>query len=300
MTDRSRDPLPVPARAARPRREWFRLLDAHGDIHGFHAGLGPRHGALFTEDDGTLLVTFEEAAALRRSTTGLPFGLAAAGREGWSQLCLYCEGDTFFRDPLVYGFFDELVDTGFFDHFDRVLFHGAGPCGQAAAAFSVASPGAEVLLVRPLATLAPHLAGWDRRYLAARRADFATRYGEALEMLEAAGRVWVIFDPQEHADAMHAALFAGAGARLLACPNLGSTPERDLAQMDLLVPMLRAAGKGRFDPAIFFRLYRRRHRHAPYLARVLERLRAAGRRGLEERWKRGIITGHAARRPERP
>lgn len=55
----------------------------------------------------------------------------------WSSLSLISEGDTWFRDPAVYRYFDRLVDDRFFEGFDEVLFFGAGPCGYAAAAFSV-------------------------------------------------------------------------------------------------------------------------------------------------------------------
>ena len=61
----------------------------------------------------------------------------------WSHMALISDSDTWFRDPAVYGWFDRLVDEGFFDEFDRVLFYGAGPCGYAAAAFSVSAPGAQ-------------------------------------------------------------------------------------------------------------------------------------------------------------
>ena len=40
----------------------------------------------------------------------------------------------------VYGFFDQILDDGFFDEFDTIIFYGAGPCGYAATAYSVAAP----------------------------------------------------------------------------------------------------------------------------------------------------------------
>lgn len=290
MTDGHRDRPAAPRRIAqRSRAEWHALLDAHADVHGFHLSLGSDHGALFTEDDDTLLVTFEPAGIVRdRSETGLPFGLDVAGREGWSQLCLYCEGDTFFRVDPVYRFFDTLIELAFFDRFDRVVFYGAGSCGHAAAAFSVAAPGASVLLVRPVSTLSTDRAVWDRRYATRRRTDFDSRYGAANEMLEAAERVVMIHDPMIAEDAMHSALLAGDDRLSLQVPYLGPTPERDLEAMGVLVPMLRALGRGKFTQARFFDLYRRRRGHAPYLRRVLTRLQKRQRAGLEAQWKRGI------------
>ena len=53
----------------------------------------------------------------------------------------FTKGDTWFRDNRVYGYFDRLIADGFFEDFDTVIFYGAGSCGYAAAAFSVAAPG---------------------------------------------------------------------------------------------------------------------------------------------------------------
>jgi hypothetical protein len=43
------------------------------------------------------------------------------------------------------------VDDGFFDEFEQVIFYGSGSSGYAAAAFSVAAPGATVIAVQPQA-----------------------------------------------------------------------------------------------------------------------------------------------------
>ncbi|RYH08426.1 phosphoadenosine phosphosulfate reductase [Tropicimonas sp. IMCC6043] len=275
--------------AAETVADWRIRLDAHGEIHGMHRVLDARHGVVFTDEEAdTLLVSFETAAEMRENGVGLPEALRVAGREGWSQLCLYCEGDSFFRTEAVFAYIDELVDSGFFDGFGRVVFYGAGPCGYAAAAFSVAAPGAIVVLARPLATLDPARAGWDHRYPALRRADFTSRYGYAPEMLEAASRVFLIFDPEIPADAIHAALFNLPEESLLRCRRLGPAPERDLERMGVLALLLSAAGHGRLDAATFFRLYRRRRSYRPYLQRILTLLRTENRAGLYRLWANGV------------
>ncbi|SFC04732.1 phosphoadenosine phosphosulfate reductase [Tropicimonas isoalkanivorans] len=267
--------------------EWRHRLERHGVEHGFHRQLDARHGALFTEDDDTLIVTFEPLESFREGPAPhLPLGLAVAGREGWSHLCLYCDGTTFFRSDAVYAFFDELIDEGFFDDFDRVIFYGAGPCGYAAAAFSVAAPGATVLLVRPLATLAPEMTAWDRRFPALRKTDFETRYGYAPAMLEAAERIILIHDPSVAEDAMHATLFARPDILRLDCRWLGKTPEVDLQQMGVLIPLLRALGKPDYKAADFFELYRARLGHTPYLRRVARKLDREKRPALRNQWSR--------------
>ncbi|MDT0682747.1 phosphoadenosine phosphosulfate reductase [Roseicyclus sp. F158] len=276
---------------------WRARLDAHGRMHGFHERLGRDHGALYTEDDeDVLLVTFENAEIIRDGgETELPYGLNIAGKEGWSQLCLYAEGDTWFRDPDVHAFFDKLIDEGFFDTFKTVLFYGAGPCGYAAAAYSVASPGARLLLIGPQATLEPGIAGWDRRWPEMRRVCFADRFGYAPRMADGAERGWIIYDPTVLEDAMHAALFTRPGMTMLPVSHLGTAPEGHLKRMNILVPILRAAGKGTFDARAFARHWRRRHAYPPYLRRTLGKLEEEDRPLLAALWARAAL--RVANRP---
>ncbi|MEL6211013.1 MAG: phosphoadenosine phosphosulfate reductase, partial [Pseudomonadota bacterium] len=247
-------------------------------------------GALFTEDDDRLLlVSFENARDFRQTETALPMALVPAGQEGWSQLCLYADGETWFRDPAVYGFFDDLVDDGFFDNFDAVLFYGAGAGGYAAAAFSVAAPGARVFAIRPQATLDPSHAGWDARFLRMRRADFTTRYGFAPAMVEAAEQVTVLYDPYVTLDRIHAALFTAPNVQALTAPFAGADTEFFLDDMKILAPAIREAGKGRLDARFWARLWRQRQSSPAYLRAVLDRLERQDRPALTYRWCRSAL-----------
>ncbi|NJM82817.1 MAG: hypothetical protein HC844_10215 [Tabrizicola sp.] len=190
---------------------WRREMEAVAADTGYLSAVGDRHWAFFNRNQPVLLVTFEVAANIRTRKSRLPEHHALAKANGWSELCLIAEGPTWWRDPAVYRYFDQLTDDAFLEDFDRVLFYGAGPGGYAAAAFSAAAPGAEVLLVNPRATLDPTIAGWDHRHRHARRFCFTDRYGFAPDMTEGAGRVWLIHDPQNRLDAMHAALFQRPG-----------------------------------------------------------------------------------------
>lgn len=257
---------------------WHAALDTHGSAHGFHQQLGDQHGVLYTEDDDTLLVTFENAEDIREAGgPRLPFGLSVAGREGWSHLGLYCEGDTWFRAPEIYALFDTLIDEGFFDDFERVVFYGAGPCGYAAAAFSVSAPGAELVLIRPHASLDPRVSEWDERYPEMRRVSFTDRYGFAPFMADAAAKATIIYDPYERVDAMHAALYTREGFEKIRCPLLGKSIAHDLESMGVLLPMLRAAGRGSLTAQKFAQLYRGRRRFPPYLRRILSHLEESER-----------------------
>lgn len=269
---------------------WSRALDALGEDLGYAEALGPRHRAIFSDEGTTLLVTFESGPDVREHAPGrVPVGLTMARARGWSHLGLLAEGDTWWRDPAVWRYFDRLVDDAFFEGFDRVLFFGAGPGGYAAAAYSVAAPGANVLAIQPQATLLPALAGWDGRFPAARRLDFSTRYAFAPDMTEGAGRAWIIFDPTEREDAMHAALFHRPWTTLLPARRLGGTLRDTLAGMGVLAGLVGAAMDGSLDRLAFARALRARRDHGAYLRRLLLLAQADGRTAREIRICRSVV-----------
>ena len=288
------DDIAAPERSPAERRaDRLAALDALGEDKGYFEPLGERHWALFVDEGPNLLVSFttlEDIPALDGDE--MPACRRVSMASGWSQLCLIADGDTWYRDPRVYRFFDRLIDEGFFEDFDRVTFFGAGMGGYAACAFSVAAPGASVLAIRPVATLDPSIAGWDKRHLAARRLDFRSRFGYGPDMIEGAAHVTVIHDPEVDEDAMHAALYHKRFVTRLACRHLGPMPEAALAEMGLLEPLLAAAGEGRLTPALWARLWRARRGNPNWLRNMLVRL-------IEQpnRLREGIFLRAALRQP---
>ncbi|MEM6481639.1 MAG: phosphoadenosine phosphosulfate reductase [Pseudomonadota bacterium] len=256
--------------------DWLAWLDRLRDLtdeDGYTEELGEDHAAIFVETSPVLLVCFENFDIIdAASPESQPAGWDVARQMGWSSLTLASKGQSWFRQAPVYGYFDRLVDDGFFEEFDQVLFYGAGPCGYAAAAFSVAAPGARVLLVQPQATLDPARAGWDTRFIKERRRDFATRYGYAPDMLDACDQAVLLFDPEVKEDAMHAALFARAGVQTRAMRFMGPKIGSALARMNLLMPLLNALEQGPPTDLILARLLRARREDAPYLKAVLAQL----------------------------
>ncbi len=263
--------------------EWLARMDALGDEHGFWERLGPHHHALFIEAGKKLLVTFESLESARRSPAALPRGFDQVTRQGWSLLAILSHGETYFRDPALWRNFDRWTDDGFFEDFDQVLFVGTGSGGYAAAAFSVAAPGARVLSFRPFATLDPSIAAWDRRHPQARRLDWTSRYGYAPAMLDAADKAVVVHDPVMTLDAMHASLFTRSNVVSLRAPFTGTRTDPMLDGMSILPLMLDFAMEGTLDSRSFSRLWRRRRIHAPYLRALLKQCDAQGRRGLAAR-----------------
>ena len=208
---------------------------------------------------------------------------------------MLCKGYTWFRDPGVYKFFDRLTDDGTFETPESVLFFGTGSAGYAAAAFSVAAPGARVLAIRPQATLDPAQAGWDKRFAEHRRLDFNSRYGYAPEMLDAADQAFVLCDPGFLPDAIHASLFRRPNVTHLRCPLVGQRPEVALDMMAITGPLLEQAMAGTLGLASFGQLWRARQNNPNYLRGLVKKLESAGRTGFVRRLcAKGLATRDAA------
>ncbi len=259
------------------RDQWFARIDELCSEEGYFEPLGRKHSAYFHDDGPILLVSFESLDRILARKGQMPFGHDVAVANGWSHLTVICDGETWFRDPAVWGYFDRLVDEAFFEDFDRVLFYGAGAAGYAACAYCVCAPGATVLAISPRATLDPAIAGWDYRAVKLRRLDFSSRYGYAPDMTEGASRVFVIYDPQLPENAMHAALFRADWVTPLPARNFGETIESAIEQAGLLPQLLTAACEARLDPVSFARLWRMRRRFSPYLRAILRKADLAQR-----------------------
>ena len=262
-------------------QEWLDQIEEIGEELGYFEPLGPEHSAVFCDASTTLLVTFESIKSIRRQNPEtLPLGLKLAEKKGWSTLSILAHGDTWYRHRAVYGFIDRLVDDGFFEDFDHVVFYGAGMGGYAAAAYSVASPGATVIAVQPQATLDPRVTEWDDRFLGMRRADFTSRYGFAPYMIEAADRAFVLYDPEIQVDAMHASMFNAENVSLLRCRHMGNQLDQALSAMNILEPMLEKAMTGGLTDVDFHKLYRARRDYPPFLRALLGYVDDSGRRDL--------------------
>lgn len=272
--------------------EWLKALRGIGEKGGYFSSLGDKHAAVFIEQSHKVLfVSFELLFTVRSiSDTGMPLAFDICARRGWSHLTLIAETQDWYRDKRIWSYFDRLVDYGFFEDFDHVIFYGSGMCGYAAAAFSVAAPGATVLLVSPQATLDRRRTAWDDRFPTTRRLDFTSRYGFAPDMLEAADAAYVIFDPDETEDAMHASLFQG--------PNINhfryrrgraGAIEADLRALSLISALADSAAKHELTPPVLAKHMRRRRRHVPYLRALLARVLAEDRPRLTARLCRAVL-----------
>lgn len=269
---------------------WQGALRSAAEQSGDFLQLGSRHWAFFTEARPLLLVTFETLASLKESEEGLPAHFALCKERDWSLMTLICDGETWWRDPLVFTYFDRISDNSFLEAFDRVVFYGAGIAGYAAAAFSVTAPGADVVLVAPRATGEFNRTGWDQRLRGARRINFDGRYSYAPDMIDSAEKVWLIHDPLHAPDAMHAALFQRPWVMTLHAPHTTEATEDTLAEMEALDRILEAVMEKRFSPEFYSLLWRGRRTNADYLRSILAHARMTGHPRREAKICRSVTS----------
>ncbi|MCT4577450.1 phosphoadenosine phosphosulfate reductase [Donghicola sp.] len=271
--------------------EWLERLVEIGEEHGYFQPLGDEHLAVFIDKKPQLLVTFETLNSAQTSTDlGQPMGFDLVRALGWSHLALISDGDTWFRADPVYGLFDRLIDDGFFEEFDNVVFYGKGSCGYAAAAFSVACPGSTVIAIQPQATLEPQLTNWDERFHPIRMTSFTDRYGFAPDMLEAAERGYIIYNPADTYDSMHAALFRRPNVTPVRLHHMADDLEHHLVEMQILYRMLAKAMSGKLDPNAMHRLMRARREYLVYLRALASDLRQRRRNSYEALVLRSITS----------
>ncbi len=272
--------------------EWIAELAAIGADRGYYTPLGKKHSALYVGNSAkVLLVSFESMAHIRVSAPdGVPLGFQYAEPRGWSHLSIIARRETWFRSRHVWRFFDRQIDSGFFEEFEHVVFYGAGMGGYAAAAFSVAAPGASVISVAPQATLSPERARWDTRFENSRSKDFTSRYGYAPDMVDAAQQAFIVFDPSETEDAMHAALFHGDHVHQVLHRRGGAgAVDADLRAMGVLDAVFDAVGADSLNTLTFHKALRARRHHTPWLRATMGRVLSMDRPLLTGLFARGAL-----------
>lgn len=268
----------APVSLADKQAAWRDRLAGIGRDHGFFTRIGEEHLTLFVQEGDTLLVSFDRAARVcHDEPDGLPLGFEAVQRKEWSLLSIMSLDDSWYRSADLIAFFDGLAQSGFFASFAQVIFLGFGPAaGHAACAYSAAAPGALVLASTPAATLTPERAGFDRRFLAARKRDFS-RYGDAPQLVGTAQNVVIAYDPTDAVSTAHTAQFRGPQVTLAPLRFTGTAPERLIRQNGLLMQFLRALSHQRLTSARVAALIRPVRRADPgYLWDSLQRAQRQG------------------------
>ncbi|UWQ16495.1 phosphoadenosine phosphosulfate reductase [Jannaschia sp. M317] len=248
--------------------------------------LGQAHVAQFRPGNETLIVEFESRDTVAARPEHLPWSVRQARSEGWATLTLMADGRTWYRAPEVIDFFDEMTDEGLFDDYDRVIFLGTGVAGYGAATYSLAAPGATVVLIAPYATRDPALVPWETRFHRDRALSFGPRYGYAPDALDAAQQVYLLSDPTETPDAMHASLFRGPHITQLPARHGGARLRERLEAMDLLLPVVQAAAETDLTTLGWAKLWRARQHDPVWLGNLMRKLDL-----MDRPWLQAVFAG---------
>jgi hypothetical protein len=264
--------------------DWAGLARRLAGPFGFFTDNGIHSFLYVPRDPSVLVVTFDNLdIAMTKRADRRPWGFEFIEKQGWSMLGVMAAGWTWYRDYWAQGEFDRLARDGFFQRFDRVVFYGASMGGYAAAAFSAACPGSDVVTISPQSTLDKSVVPWETRYRTVWDKDFSGKYGDAARASQTARRVTILFDPYEPLDAAHARRFNGANVVALRAPLMGHRLGSSLLQMGILSPIILEALAGSLTGAEFYRLLRARRDFPRYQRELFERAVARGRPGLARR-----------------
>ncbi|WP_406870546.1 hypothetical protein ABEB22_13335 [Thioclava sp. 'Guangxiensis'] len=268
---------------------WAEIARELAGPDGFYTDNG-QHSFLYVPRGKTLVVTFDNLdIAMGKREDRRPWGYSFIEKQGWSMLGAMAGGWTWYRDPWVFDEFDRLAAEGFFAQFERVVFYGASMGGYAAAAFSAACPGADVVVISPQSTVDKAVVPWETRYKTVWGQDFSGKYGDAAEASKAAARVSILYDPYEPLDAGHAARFDAPNVMKLRAPLLGHRLGSSLNQMGILTPIILKALEGSLRPQDFHMALRARRNFPRYQKELFNRCVARGHLKLARRLGEWIL-----------
>lgn len=261
-----------------------------GDAGFYHLG-DEAHSFLFVpRSPDVLVVTFDNLdIAMTKRADRRPWGFEFIEKQGWSMLGVMAGGWTWYRNPWVSAEFDRLRDEGFFARFKRVVFYGASMGGYAAAAFSSACPGADVVVISPQSTVDKAVVPWETRYSTVWNRDFTGPYGDAALVSAAARRVSILYDPYEPLDAAHAARFTAPNVVKLRTPLLGHRLGSSLHQMGILTPIILAALDGSLTEAEFYTRLRARKAFPRYQRELFDRALRRGHTHLARQMGKWVL-----------
>lgn len=264
---------PTPPVASEEDAGWGEIARDLAGKDGFYRAGAAGHSFLYMpRSKKTLVVTFDNLdIAMNKREDRRPWGFSFIEKQGWSMLGVLAGGWTWYREPWVAQEFDRLAAEGFFAQFERVVFYGASMGGYAAAAFSAACPGADVVVISPQSTLDKTIVPWETRYKVAWDRDFSGKYGDAAQASAHARRVSILYDPYEPLDSGHVARFTGANVVKLRTPLLGHRLGSSLHQMGILTPIILGALDGTLTEASFYQRLRARRDFPRYQRELFKR-----------------------------
>lgn len=231
------------------------------------------HKLHYTRGGDTLIVTFDNAGSpYKEPYDRQPWGHKFFVEEGCSVLGVIPKSALWYRDDALFDALGSLRDEGFFRAFAKVILTGSSMGGYAAAAFSSLVEGAVVISYNPISTLARDLAPWETGHKSGKLCNWDGRYHDSAAEIATARQVYILYDPMNRMDRLHAQRFSGHNVVHLATPFFGHGIPGVLLEMNILKQVMREGVAGILTPVGFARMMRHRRSTSKYWKCLIEAL----------------------------
>ena len=228
------------------------------------------HSICFVPGNDVLIVSFDNAYAVKILENRKPWGFEHITNQGWSVLGVMEKKTDWFRHQDLRDAFEYLKDQGFFRRFRKVVFYGYSMGSYGAAAFCPASPGATVLIYGTRAARNNNV--FEDGVLPLDN----SRYGDVRTGIPEAKQVFMFYDPTDETDFMHSKVYSGSNVEKMECRHLGHHVANEFTTMAILKIILDEVVNETFTRAQFYALFRKRMDSPPY---ILKLMRAAIKKG---------------------
>ncbi len=257
---------------------WYMEIFPAGPQDGFYYKFG-YHAASFV-DRGTqqLVVSFDNLSDAGYPHPDIePWAGKFIREQGWSHLGIYSRGPSWYRDPKLIDFLENLRTQGFFKRFDKVAMIGTSMGGFAALTFSALAPGATVAALSPQSSLDPQLVPWEQRFRKAQNQDWRLPFSDAAEHTGTAAKIYALYDPFLIPDKQHILRLPQENITHLKAFGFGHKSAVLLRRMDLLKPMMLCMVTGSLTPEKFYQDIRSRKTIYLYRKSIEDHLNARGK-----------------------
>jgi len=220
-----------------------------------------------------LVVTFEGSGGevIRPDSSRKAWGFDFLEKRGFSVLGVKPKQVDWYRGADLHAFFrsEELrALAGLYSH---IYLYGGSMGGYAALAFAEVFPGCTSISLNPQTTLKPDLVPWDKRYPRGRDQDWSGDFYDGRKGAEAAGKVYVIYDPFHRIDRMHIERLVKKNLVKLKIPFVGHKIPLWMQKMGILKPTIEGILSGEFQEVDFRKLAEARKKLPRYYAQIAER-----------------------------
>lgn len=223
--------------------------------------LAPK-AALWHEPGGRdLVVSFDNLATVDDPYPRPPWLLSRLQGAGYAVLGVQTFAKDWYRNPDAAPLVQDLAATGFFRHFDRVVFIGASMGAFAAINLATLVPGAMVIAFSPQSTMSARIAPFERRFgWAVRKGDWTTpAFLDARDAVPDVTQIVLLFDGRVAEDLAHARRLAAPNVQLLRIDHCTHEAIRVVLKCGALPPLLaNVMQAGRAGPAFWQAMRARR------------------------------------------